>query len=300
MRGCQVDIQKLKFFLVLVEEMNFTNAAYELHISQSSLSKNIKSLEDELCVTLFDRTTKRVQLTPAGREFAIYANQIVDAYENMLVSMSKYSIKKKITLSSTQVLSYYGLTNCIMKYSEMHTNLDIIVTELEPNQVIKDLRSKSVDLAIIYQEYLDSKEYDFYPLVKDKLILVVGKRHPLSGQSIVSIGDLANEVFLMIRANDIDTKVTVALCEEFNYAPNLSPLNLRLNSMEKYLMQGNCVSIMPKGIAKSFDESEIVIIDLKEVVPRTLGFAVPKCKRNKDIDHLINYILNNYSHVLIN
>lgn len=289
-----MDIQKLKFFLVLVEEMNFTNAAYELHISQSSLSKNIKSLEDELNVTLFDRTTKKVQLTQAGREFAIYANQIMNIYDQMLVSMSKYSTKKKIALTSAQVLSYYGLTNLIMNYSEMNPNLDIVVTEVEPNQVIKDLRNKTANLGIIYHEYLESGEFDYFTLFKDKLILVVGRCHPLSVRDQVSIAELANEIFLMIRINDFDIKDTISLCAEFKFLPNLSPLNLRLNSMEKYLMQGNCVSIMPKKLAESFDKSGVCIIDLKETIPRTLGIVVPKCKRNKDIDNLIEYILQNY------
>jgi LysR family transcriptional activator of glutamate synthase operon len=289
-----VDVQDLRCFLVLTEEMNFTNAAFELHISQSSLSKKIKALEEELNVTLFDRTTKKIKLTQAGRDFAMYASQIMKVHEEMIASISKYSTKKKITLTSAQVLSYYRLTNLIMNYSEKNSNINLLVTEVEPDKVITDLQNKKADLGIIYEEYLDGGEFDSFPLINDKLILVVGRCHPLSAADLVSVAELRNELFLMIRANEFDIKDTISMCAKYNFLPKLSPLNLRLNSMGEYLVRGNCVSVMPKVLAKSLDESEICIIDLEKPIPRTLAIVVPQCKKNKDIDNLVDYILSNY------
>ncbi len=73
-----ITIEQLTYFLNLSEYKNFSLASYELCISQSSLSKQIKSLENELNVTLFDRSTRIVSLTPAGHEFYIYAKKAVD------------------------------------------------------------------------------------------------------------------------------------------------------------------------------------------------------------------------------
>jgi DNA-binding transcriptional LysR family regulator len=83
-----MEIQQLKYFLGVVEHKYFTSAAAEFCISQSSLSKHIKSLEDELQVKLLDRSTRSVKLTEAGSDFFTYATQIVETYNEMQTMMN--------------------------------------------------------------------------------------------------------------------------------------------------------------------------------------------------------------------
>lgn len=80
----KITIEQLKYFLVVEKYKNFSVASYELCISQSSLSKQIKALENELDTILFDRTTRNITLTDTGKEFLIYAKNSIKSYDNII------------------------------------------------------------------------------------------------------------------------------------------------------------------------------------------------------------------------
>ena len=80
----KITIEQLKYFLAVEKYKNFSVASYELCISQSSLSKQIKALENELATILFDRTTRNITLTDTGKEFLIYAKNSIKSYDNII------------------------------------------------------------------------------------------------------------------------------------------------------------------------------------------------------------------------
>ena len=80
----KITIEQLKYFLAVEKYKNFSVASYELCISQSSLSKQIKALENELDTILFDRTTRNITLTDTGKEFLIYAKYSIKSYDNKI------------------------------------------------------------------------------------------------------------------------------------------------------------------------------------------------------------------------
>ncbi len=80
----KITIEQLKYFLAVEKYKNFSVASYELCISQSSLSKQIKALENELDTILFDRTTRNITLTDTGKEFLIYAKNSIKSYDNII------------------------------------------------------------------------------------------------------------------------------------------------------------------------------------------------------------------------
>ena len=87
-----LDLEQLKYVMAIVKHQHLTNASYEVSISQSSLSKYLKKVEEELDgVQLFDRTTRNVKLTDAGQEFAKYASRIIAEYENMMSAMKEFA-----------------------------------------------------------------------------------------------------------------------------------------------------------------------------------------------------------------
>ena len=109
---------QLKYFLIVEKHMNFTSAAEELCISQPSLSKHIQALEHEIGAPLFNRNTRNVTLTPAGKEFAVHARFIMDYFNQVLQSMTKFSPKQKktITLASVPVMRIYQITEMIAAF----------------------------------------------------------------------------------------------------------------------------------------------------------------------------------------
>jgi DNA-binding transcriptional LysR family regulator len=111
--------EQLNYFLVIEKHMNFSAAAEELNIP-SSLSRQIRNLEDEIGVTLFKRTTRKIELTEAGADFSLHARRILGTYQNMYAKMKEHSAgRNKIVLASVPVISIYRLTEMIASFNEL-------------------------------------------------------------------------------------------------------------------------------------------------------------------------------------
>lgn len=93
-----MNLNQLKYFLAIVKTGSFSNAADDMYISQSSMSKQIKALETELGIDLFKREHSKVYLTDIGAEFAKYAESTVKQHNDMLLYLDEFATKKSNTL----------------------------------------------------------------------------------------------------------------------------------------------------------------------------------------------------------
>jgi len=154
--------------------MNFSAAADDLCISQSSLSKQIKALENDLSVTLFSRNTRSINLTAAGMEFSVYAKRIVDEYTKMLCALRDYSSQRKhsICITSIPVMSQYGVTDMITSFKKEFPDVNMDITEKDSQHVLKSLESSGTDLAILRTRFIPQGNYKIFPLVDDELVLI--------------------------------------------------------------------------------------------------------------------------------
>jgi LysR family transcriptional regulator, transcription activator of glutamate synthase operon len=107
-----MNLNQLKYFLAIVKTGSFSNAADDMYISQSSMSKQIKALETELGVDLFKREHSKVYLTEIGAEFAKYAEMTIKQHNDMLLYLDEFATKKSNTIrfGSIPVVSSYGIS----------------------------------------------------------------------------------------------------------------------------------------------------------------------------------------------
>lgn len=115
---------QLEYFVTIAELLSFTEASYQLMISQSSLSKQITKLEDELNVKLFSREKRQLQLTPAGREFFVYAQEALQNYRDIKNELSRYAAEQEILVGSVDHLGKVGLTAPIAMFMEQFPEED--------------------------------------------------------------------------------------------------------------------------------------------------------------------------------
>lgn len=107
--GALLELDQVRHVLAVVKYRTFLEASFQLNRSQSSLSKSIRRLEEELGISIFERTTRRVELTPAGRDFVAYAEQMMVCYEGMLHAMEQHRSNGKRSLRVGSI--YFGLHN---------------------------------------------------------------------------------------------------------------------------------------------------------------------------------------------
>lgn len=183
-----MELRQLKYFIKTAEILNFTEAARQLFITQSTLSQQIRQLETELQVPLFDRIGKRTYLTEAGTEFLPYAKQTVADSEGGVqrlrdlqnIQTGELRIGVVFTLSDL-------LTSTIISFSKQYPNIKLVVISRPVNELLDLLKERKLDLILSYRPDEDDSQIEFFPLFDSNLSVIVNYSHPLVAQREVPL-----------------------------------------------------------------------------------------------------------------
>ncbi len=188
-----MELRQLKYFIKAAERSNFTEAAAILNISQSTLSQQIKQLEDELGIPLFDRIAKRVFLTEAGRLFLPHALDTVRKSEDGREMIRELN---NIQAGSLLIGSTYGLspllTKALIRFCEMYPKIKVTIEFGTSDELLRLIAESKLDFALSFIPVRQTQNYSSHPLFKSVLSLILHRDHPSASQKTTTIADLAN------------------------------------------------------------------------------------------------------------
>lgn len=166
--------RQLQYAVMLAEARNFSQVAQELDISQPALSKQIISLENELGVKLFDRSTNPLSLTPAGEFFVQKAEELLFEEDILLKTMDRYKSGEngRLTIGISPFRSLYLMPDIIKAMKEKYPSVQIVLSENGRNQLHKGILEGQYDFAITNLP-VDESKLDVIPLEQDSLVLAV-------------------------------------------------------------------------------------------------------------------------------
>ena len=279
-----ITINQIKYFLAINTYKSFSIAAEELCISQSSLSKQIKALENELHTLLFNRTTRSISLTKAGEEFLIHCKKIIGEYDNAINSMKKYCTEKQSTIKigAIPVISQYGIISSIALFSNIYPNINIDVIEGEKVEVINMLDKGDIDFAFLRDFHIDKDKFQFYPLINDELVLITPKNHPFSNKKYISLKDTKNEKFVMLSSKSGLDKFCIEECKKYGFTPNIVYSINKIETILGLVSENFGISLLMKRVISSFNKDKISINLLK--IPITSAFSLVY-KKNKKLSN---------------
>lgn len=184
--------KQMQYFISIVRNNSFTEAAEENYISQSAISQGIRSLEDELGVKLLKRHNRGFTLTNAGEYFYKQSLIISDEVDRLKQSLIKVAEKKNDILRIGYINSYCGLEiyNAILKFSEIYPNIDIEVETGNHEELYEVLRNGKIDIVINDQRRALSEEYINHFLYRSSCYIEVSNKSLLHNLSEVSFEDL--------------------------------------------------------------------------------------------------------------
>lgn len=188
--------RQLKMFVTLAKYLNFTHAAKKLHVTQPAISMQIKLLEAEVGLPLFEQIGKKMFLTSAGTEMLHYAENILSELSELTYSLNEFKGIKRGHLRLAVANSLSDLAAKIMglfleKFPEINITLDVG----NRLQQIDALNNNTVDLAIMGQTP-QGINVNSDPLMQTQIIPVVAPNHPLAYEKKITRKQLANERFL--------------------------------------------------------------------------------------------------------
>lgn len=275
-----MNFDQLQYFIAVVENDTFFDAADTLHISQSALSKQIMRLERELDIQLFDRSKRKASLTNAGKTFFPEAVSLYQHYENMLSKMEIYqSIPKSLRIGTLPILTQYELTPIFRAFKIKYPDHSILLEEVEEPDLLRGLTNGKYDIVIARDHMIPAKKYKTYPIAEDELALLLPTEHPLSQQDhSVSLAELSKERLILMNPYTSIYQLCMGLFEKSDIKPNIIR-TARTESIISAVSVKEGISLLPRSNFKIFHYENISIRSLDPPVTLPVVLALDRRKK---------------------
>jgi len=271
-----MDIETLRYVLALNEYSSFSAAADECNISQSSFSKHIQHAEAELGgVQLFERTSRPLKITAAGREFVSYARQIVDKYDDLESHMKQFSARyqNELVIGSIPIMNAVGITDLLQHFKKgLKGEEKVIIRDLPNKELIRELQKGNLDLAFLINP-LDRPELTHltnYMLRKYELLLVVNPLDPLALKDHADWSDLIGRQFI---SQDENTQI-YSLMQESYEKHNLNTANIstmrNITSIVESVEAGFGVTMLSAHVLADYARSRIRAVKMSDPITYSL------------------------------
>ncbi|MEU0091919.1 LysR family transcriptional regulator [Kribbella sp. NPDC006257] len=198
-----MELQQLRYVIAVAETNSFTQAARRCLVVQSALSHQIARLERELGARLFERTSRRVRLTPAGAAFLPAARQCLDAAERAAAEAAAAvgEIRGRLAVGLIPTVAAVDIPGALRAFREQHPDVRISLRVGASEDLVEQVKEGSIEVAFLgLPTTARPAGVEARVLARDKLVAVVAPDHPLAGQPTVSLRRLSEEVFVDLPA----------------------------------------------------------------------------------------------------
>lgn len=194
-----MNLRDLRYFIALAETRHFGRAAEACFVSQPTLSTQLKKLEEELGVTLFERAPRNILLTPAGEQILRHAKLALSHVGTMqeIAKHTKDPESASIRLGIFPTLAPYLLPHVVPKLRKRFPNLELLLIEEKTEILIHQLRDGRIDAAILAEPLIE-EQFESMHLFTEPFVLALPENHPLSNQRTLGLGELEQQHLLLL------------------------------------------------------------------------------------------------------
>jgi LysR family transcriptional regulator, cyn operon transcriptional activator len=187
-----MELRQLKYFIKAKELLNFTEAAKTLNITQSTLSQQIKQLEDELDIQLFNRIGKRIILTEAGELFSEYASQSINrANQGLLLLKDLNNLNTgKITIGVIYSMRI-PFAKALIQFAKQYPNIKVQVVFGTTKDLLEKLELHQFDFVLSFYEKAKLPHLKYQTLLSSNMVLVTAKKSLLANKRTISLNQVA-------------------------------------------------------------------------------------------------------------
>lgn len=197
-----MEFRLLRTFRVVAEELSFTRAAEKLFLAQSSVSAQVRALEEDLGVRLFDRIGRGIMLTDAGEKLMHYARRLEDLSEEMRADVaSSEQLRGSLTIRMPETLAAEYMPRVVEKYHAENPEVQINFINCDDARLREELNSGAIDLAFLLTDEVVSENVTVSILGSERLVLVAAPDHPLAQIPHIQSPELNGESFLYMRVD---------------------------------------------------------------------------------------------------
>ena len=275
----------LNEFLTLEEANSFSKAARQMQISQATLSRHIRQLEDSYGVLLFERTTQKMKLTPYGEALVAYAKDILDDERSFKRDIERIHFKKAnhLVIGTVDFPFYYGITTHLAEFKKSHPNATLEVKIASTDELVQMLNTGKVNVAFMRNIMGSAEVFDSFFYENDSMKIVVPVDHPLAFSKSASLQQFSDDTFYhRYHKDSLMHKFTSALFEEAHISPKLS---VSEGSWEDSVINDlGTVTTCMGGLARNFKGNiHVKVLDLEPEIHADIWLAASKENTHTDI-----------------
>lgn len=202
----KLSLRLLKHFIVVAEERHFGRAAERLHMTQPPLSQQMKRLEERLGASLFERTTRSVQLTAAGKVLLDQGRQLIADSDNLVLSVSRAAQGKvgALVIGFVNTAPYEVLPRSISAYRKLYPDIDLTLKPMHSYMAIEELRAGRMDIAFVRppESLLTDQDFTLALAACEPMYVALPQHHPLSMRKTIPLEALEGMPFVNYAPQD--------------------------------------------------------------------------------------------------
>ncbi|MBT2507401.1 LysR family transcriptional regulator [Streptomyces sp. ISL-98] len=250
-----MQFQQLRYFVAVAETLHFTHAAEEVHVSQPSLSQQIRALEKELGADLFTRARGNIALTDAGEALLPLARRILadaDTARHEVQELAQLR-RGRVRLGATPSLCTGLLPDVLRTFHDLHPGIQLLIEESGSHDLVRELARGALDLALVVLPLpTPSPALTTVELLHEDLVVVSAATGPRPGRGrsrSVRVADLEGEPMVMFRHGYDLRELTVAACRAEGFEPTFTVEGGEMDAVLGFVRAGLGLAVVPRMVA---------------------------------------------------
>ncbi len=289
----QIEHRHLRYFLAVAEELHFRKAAEKLFISQPGLSRQIKQMEQDLGVTLFERNNRRVALTKTGdylqKELQINLKNLEDILTHS--KLIHHGKEGHLTLGFVGSAMLQIIPAILKQFNSKFPKVMFKLEEMDNQKQIEGLLSQEIDVGFVRLERVP-RSLEIHTVLKETFCLVLPKNHPVNKRNFKNLSQFKDSPFILFDP-EYSTSYYEKVMQIFDgcgFAPIISHNTIHASSIYKLVENNLGVSIVPKSLQFGYDMN-VKFIELDAIPQRAfLSIAWSKNNRNPMLQNILRLI----------
>jgi len=247
-----VELRHLEYFVAVAEEQHFTRAAERMRVAQSGLSASIRSLERELGAPLFVRSTRRVELTEAGRALLAEARRTLASADaaRQAVAAVKGLLRGSLAVGAEQCLGVVDVARLLAAFRDRHPDVEIMLRQGASADLCTDLRAGRLDMAFVATDGKPPEQLDLIPLAAEPMMVVCHPAHRFADGPPVDWEELEKEIFVDFHRGFGAREVTEEECAGRRLSRRVAVEVNDVHSLLDFVGAGLGVALVPRPITR--------------------------------------------------
>jgi molybdate transport repressor ModE-like protein len=267
-----LDLKRLRVLSEVARQGSFSAAANTLYLSQSAVSQQVATLEKEVGLDLLERTTNGPKLTDAGQVLVTHADAAIARLEE-----AEHEVAASFPTASVGLL-----TDALSEFRSTHPNVELKVTEAEPEESLPLLRAAEIDLAIVFDystlpEDGGDRDVERTLLLSESMYVALPREHPLAKSKRVPLAKLADEAWLRGVGSSSCGEVIVQACRDAGFEPRIAFESDEYQVLEGYVAAGLGFTLLP-DLALPTLHHDLVVRPTEPEAPKRRVWAATRAK----------------------